>query len=55
MSKIDPALNVDCPECGVRAGQPCISYRAVSIHWARKQALANLERQADRILRRGRI
>ena len=47
---IDPALNVACPACHVRPGMPCRSYRAVSIHQARRAALAVLGRQADQML-----
>jgi len=47
---IDPALNVACPTCHVRAGQPCRSHHAVSIHQARRAALAVLGRQADQML-----
>jgi len=37
----DLALTVPCPTCHVKAGQPCRSYRAVAIHQARRQALAD--------------
>jgi hypothetical protein len=37
----DLALTVACPTCHVRAGQPCRSYRAIAIHQARRQALAD--------------
>jgi len=49
---IDPALNVPCPTCHAAAGQACMSYHAVSVHQARRRALRNLEREADRLLRR---
>lgn len=49
---LEPALNVPCPECGAGAGEWCISRHAVSIHQARRRALASLERQATAILMR---
>jgi hypothetical protein len=49
---IDPALNVPCPTCRVKAGQPCRSRRAISLHQARRQALADLGTQADGLLSR---
>jgi hypothetical protein len=51
--QIDPALNVPCPTCLVPAGKPCRSHNAIPVHQARRVALKDLERQADRILRRG--
>lgn len=45
-------LNVPCPECGAAVQQPCISRHAVSIHQARKRALADLEKQATALLRK---
>ena len=47
---IDPALNVSCPTCRAGAGQPCRSRRAISLHHARRQALADLGVQADGLL-----
>jgi len=47
---IDPALNVPCPTCRVGAGKPCRSRHAVSIHRARREALADLGVQAGRLL-----
>jgi hypothetical protein len=47
---LDPALNVPCPTCRVRAGQPCRSRRAISIHQGRRQALADLSAQAGQLL-----
>ena len=47
---IDPALNVPCPTCRATAGQPCRSRRAISLHHARRQALADLGGQADGLL-----
>lgn len=37
----DLALTVDCPTCHVKAGKPCRSYRAIALHQARRQALAD--------------
>jgi len=48
---LDPALNVPCPTCRVGAHEPCRSRRAISLHQARREALADLGGQADQILR----
>jgi len=48
--KLDPALNVPCPTCRVGAGQPCRSRRAISMHQARRAALADLSAQAGQLL-----
>jgi hypothetical protein len=48
--KLDPALNVPCPTCHVKAGQPCRSRRAISIHRDRRGALADLSAQAAQLL-----
>ena len=45
-----PELSVPCPTCYARSGQPCRSRRAVSLHQARREALAGLEQQAGRLL-----
>src|SRR5580704_8787284 len=47
---LDAALNVPCPTCRVQAGQPCRSRRAISLHQGRREALTELDGQADRIL-----
>jgi len=47
---LDAELNVPCPTCRVKAGQPCRSRRAISLHQARRQALADLGAQAGRLL-----
>ena len=47
---VDPALNVPCPTCHVGAGQPCRSRRAISLHQARREALADLGGQAGQVL-----
>jgi len=47
---LDAELNVPCPTCRVKAGQPCRSRRAISLHQARRQALTDLGGQAGRIL-----
>ena len=47
---IDPAFNVPCPTCHVKAGQPCRSRRAITIHQARREALADLSVQAGQLL-----
>ena len=49
---LDPALNVRCPTCRAKAGEPCISRHAISVHQARRAALRKLERQASAILAR---
>ena len=46
---LDPALNVPCPTCRVKAGQPCRSRRAISLHQSRRQALADLGVQAGQL------
>ena len=51
---LDPALNVPCPTCRVGAGQSCRSRRAVSLHQARREALADLGGQAGQLLSAGR-
>jgi hypothetical protein len=48
------SLLVPCPVCHQPKGQPCTSRHAVTVHAARKLALRDLEKQADRILRGGR-
>lgn len=48
---IDPALNVPCPTCRVPAHQPCISRHAISLHQARREALADLSKQATSLLK----
>jgi len=47
---LEPALNVPCPTCRVKAGQPCRSRRAISLHQARREALTDLGGQAGRLL-----
>ena len=47
---LDAALNVSCPTCHAKAGQPCRSRRAISIHQGRREALADLGTQASRLL-----
>ena len=47
---LDPALTVPCPECRAAKNEPCISRHAISVHRARREALARLERQATRLL-----
>ena len=47
---LDPALTVPCPTCRVGSGQPCRSRRAISLHQARRQALADLGGQAAQLL-----
>jgi hypothetical protein len=49
-SALDPALNVPCPTCHVKAGEPCRSRRAITLHQGRRQALADLTAQADGLL-----
>jgi len=51
---LDPALTVPCPTCRVGSGQPCRSRRAVSLHQARREALADLGTQAGQLLSAGR-
>lgn len=50
MADLEPALTVDCPTCFVKPGEPCRSHHAVSLHVARRRALADLEKQASRFL-----
>ena len=47
---LDPALTVPCPACYVPAGQSCRSRHAVTLHHARRHALADVGVQADEIL-----
>ena len=47
---LDPALTVPCPTCHVSSGQPCRSRRAISLHQARRQALADLGGRAGQLL-----
>ncbi len=47
---LDAALNVPCPTCYVKAGQACRSRHAISLHQARREALADLGAQADQLL-----
>jgi hypothetical protein len=47
---LDPALNVPCPTCYVRAGEPCRSRHAIPMHKSRREALADLSAQAGQIL-----
>lgn len=51
----DPALLVTCPLCHAPRGEFCRSRHAVAIHVQRRGALRDLEREATRILRRGRL
>jgi hypothetical protein len=51
---LDPALNVPCPTCRVKAGEPCRSRRAISLHQGRREALADLSVQARQLLAAGR-
>ena len=55
MTDLDAALNVPCPTCHVGAGQPCRSRRAISLHQGRREALADLGVQAERLLAASRI
>ena len=50
MKALDPALSVPCPTCRVKAGRPCRSRRAISLHAGRREALADLGAQAGQIL-----
>lgn len=47
---LDAALTVPCPTCRVRAGEPCRSRHAVTLHQSRRRALADLDAQAARLL-----
>lgn len=47
---IDPALNVPCPTCYVKTGEPCRSRHAVTLHQSRRQSLEDLGVQADDLL-----
>ena len=51
--KLDPEWTVPCPTCGVAAGEPCRSKHAIRLHQSRREALRQLERRADRLLREG--
>ena len=51
----DPALTVECPLCHAPRGEFCRSKHAISIHQIRRGALRNLEAEATRILRRGKV
>lgn len=50
MTDLDPALTVPCPTCFAKKGEPCRSYRAISLHQGRRTALADLDAQAKRLL-----
>ena len=50
MSDPDPALNVSCPTCFARKGEPCKSYRDISVHQGRRRALGDLDAEAKRLL-----
>jgi len=50
MSSLDAALNVPCPTCFAKKGEPCRSYRDITVHRGRREALADLSVQAERLL-----
>jgi hypothetical protein len=52
MPDLDPALTVPCPLCRAAKGESCRSRHAVSVHAARRQQLASLSAQADKLLRK---
>jgi hypothetical protein len=53
MPDLDPALTVACPLCHAGLGEFCISRRAISVHTARRTALAQLSTKANVLLQKG--